>query len=700
MGEWLTLSERSSAVADRGAAMHPPELEPVSLPPYRPDYVAEGSADPDRQKVANFRHPFLMSKYAASATEVGDLDHALAVTEQRKRDMVTRIEAGQTSLKRSLKDWQKARNDLAMKREEVVLARFAELNPEIAAARNLPSFTLAKLRMEAGPVSDMTPEQQRRFRESFALEPTPWQMKNLPPVELPDSDNPMTGDVSPAMEYRPFQEAAIIAGAERGSIAIGDEMGLGKTIQGLGIVNRTGAQRVLVVAPGQARETAWAKEARQWLEDKSIQVKVLDDCSNKNFRIPRGPTMAIVSYEALRNTRCLPAHQNGDWDMIILDEAHRAKNLDALQSQGIYGKPWWTFNKKIGRGTTAQTIDVPPHPGLQAPIKVALTGTFMRKDPSDYYGALTWLDSKEWGPTFPPGMSGPRAINSNYENFMDRYTVRNETGGVEGVINADELQARMRGSVLVARAFDDAERDAPNISYRTIFVNDIANAEDKAALERALEEERQKARIAIREMRSGNLRSLTARRGEIFKIARETGEAKVPVMADYVADVAERGEPLIFFARHNNVLEAMKDDLASRGIDSRMIKGAMGGGLTEEGERRTQAVAVREAVEDFQNGDVDVLLASIGTGEGYSAQRADRVIIGELDWTPSALRQNIGRARRIGRYGPIQVDYLVLNGSLDGRFLERMADKLDMEARTIGLSMGLVSWMKVHWLGL
>src|SRR5688500_9920120 len=97
------------------------------------------------------------------------------------------------------------------------------------------------------------------------------------------------------------------------------------------------------------------------------------------------------------------------------------------------------------------------------------------------------------------------------------------------------------------------------------------------------------------------------------------------------------GEPAIVFTEYRDTLEAVLDAMPPS-LQVRSISGA------HTPELRTLAV------DAFNHGQADVLVATDIAGEGLNLHRRCRLVIDmELPWNPVRLEQRLGRVDRLGQ---------------------------------------------------
>jgi superfamily II DNA or RNA helicase len=146
--------------------------------------------------------------------------------------------------------------------------------------------------------------------------------------------------------FYPYQYKPLIKllRSHHGRILVGDEVGLGKTIEAgfalLEILARQPDASVLIVCPPMLREK-WRRELldRFGLAFRSMRSIEADQKVASGIRGEAdGPLRAIVSYETVRRPafrKRLSESQGNEFDLLVVDEAHRARKRATAQSQAI-----------------------------------------------------------------------------------------------------------------------------------------------------------------------------------------------------------------------------------------------------------------------------------------------------------------------------------------------------------------------------
>lgn len=93
----------------------------------------------------------------------------------------------------------------------------------------------------------------------------------------------------------------------------------------------------------------------------------------------------------------------------------------------------------------------------------------------------------------------------------------------------------------------------------------------------------------------------------------------------------------------------------------------------------------RKAQEEFRNNpEVLVLVATDAAGEGVNLQNANLMVNYDLPWNPNRLEQRFGRIHRIGQTEVCHLWNLVANETREGEVFQKLFDKLEVEKKALG----------------
>ena len=427
----------------------------------------------------------------------------------------------------------------------------------------------------------------------------------------------------PGHKLYPFQYVGVrFAELAGGRALIGDDMGLGKTMQSLGYVALHPEHHpALIVCPAIVKYN-WLNETQKWLGS-TYTSGVIDKGSSP---VP-DTDIVVINYDIM-NKKKDELLERG-FKTIVCDESHHLKNHKAAR--------------------TKATLDV----AEQCESVLFLSGTPVTNRPKELWTTLTTLRPTEW--------------RGKWYDFTERYCDPHEkhVGGgryirdTSGSSNEKELHGVLR-DLMIRRLKKEVMKELPDKVRDYVQVN-VSDAE--------LRKYKRLSETLWLEAQSGKPGAVL---NMLTELRHECGRMKTKFAAKYVTDYVEQtGGPVVVFAHHKDVLREIHDIV-------REMKKEDGGRFRLRviiGE--TPANKRTEIVEHFQEGRVDVLLASTtAANTGITLTRADTVFFVERDWTPAVEEQAEDRVNRIGQdSGTVWAKYLTLRGTIDETFNEVVEGK-------------------------
>ncbi|MDP2054003.1 MAG: helicase-related protein [Acidobacteriota bacterium] len=458
---------------------------------------------------------------------------------------------------------------------------------------------------------------------------------------------------------------AVLRGATR--VLLADAVGLGKTIQAGLILAELRARglvdRALVLCPAGLR-ASWAAELRDRF---GLQAMVLDHStiaagvSERPYSVNPWVThpLVIASIDFVKRPEVLASAEGAAFDLVVADEAHhltpasdRGRAVERLGGQA----PWLVL------------MSATPHSGDQAAF--------------DYLAGL--------GGHGDPLVAFRRG--------------RNDVG-----LPADRRSHRLR---IVATADEDRLLRAMAAYTRAIW--QARGHEDRAVQLVAITLARRTASSAgaagrtltrRRALLAGELPSAPAQGAfawdEVDEADGDEADAALacPGLVDQDAerrhltrliDLAQRasadssklrrlrrlllraGEPAVVFTEYRDTLFAAVDALAAT-----FRLGAIHGGVP--------AAVRQEAVQQFQRGDLDVLVATDTAGEGLNLHHRCRLVIDlEVPWNPVRLEQRVGRVDRLGQQRRVHAVHLLHRGTVEDTVWQRLDARRRLADHALG----------------
>lgn len=327
---------------------------------------------------------------------------------------------------------------------------------------------------------------------------------------------------------------------------------------------------------------------------------------------------------------------------VAVDEASRFKDPTAQRSVALFGG-----KKGLVRS-----------PGLiqDARHAVLMDGSPMPNRPMEL-----------WGPTYA---MAPEAIDFMGErDFGFRYcgAVMNDWGEWEFRHSSNEAELRTRLQKSFMHVVPESALKHPERRRKMILVNEDVLSREWREWERHFI-----MRADFSKLIKDSPGHPAMQQGEIATRRAELGLSKVPFIASYVKERAEKGESILVFAWHRPVCVALAKALKE-------YRPALIMGGTREDVRETW-------MQKFQAKQCQIIVGNIAAmGRGHNLQATDRIIFGEYSWTDELNKQCEKRASRRGSEKLfVPCDYIVVPNSMDEMILSSVFTKEKRVKRVIG----------------
>jgi superfamily II DNA or RNA helicase len=409
----------------------------------------------------------------------------------------------------------------------------------------------------------------------------------------------------------PFQWAGVryVLGARRAFLA--DEQGLGKTVQALAALEADLAFPAIVVCPA-ALKLNWQREAQRWLPHRSVAL------AEGRGAPPPPADLTIVNYEIVAAQ--LAALARREPRALVVDESHYVKNPKAKRTQAV---------RRL-----AQAI---PDDGL----RLALTGTPVLNHAEELVAQLRVLGRMEdfgSGARFAREFAGPRSEERLHWHLRRRCFVRR--------LKREVLpQLPEKRQVVVPIGLDNVRE------YRLAEDDVIAWLREQP--------------LDLSELNAKIAATLRAERlAQLGTLQRLAARGKLHGALSWVHDFLASGEPLVLFARHREVQQAVLERFPQ-------ALHLLGG---DSAAQREAAIAA------FQAGERQLIVgATRVAAQGITLTRASNVAFLELEWTPALHDQAEDRCHRIGQRDAVTAWYLLAAQTID----ETMARLIQRKRATV-----------------
>ena len=446
------------------------------------------------------------------------------------------------------------------------------------------------------------------------------------------------------------QKTAIIKLLENKKYILADDQGLGKTTATIIAAIESGAKKTLIVCPASLKIN-WMREFKMYT-DKSIYI-----CESDKFE--SGHDIYIINYDILSNFHSIKlkgkAAQKNDYendvqkdhirnegfDLMILDEAHAAKNNQAIRSKLIND-----IGKKMERIWL-------------------LTGTPVTSRPIDYFNLLSLVESP---------------VAKNWKAYAIRYCggYQFNSGGrkiwnVRGATNLEELKDRT--SKLVLRRLKSEVLDLPEKIITPIFLN-LNSSEYNKMMEEYHEwqenSKKEKPTLSIKLSKLAAVRQLIA-------------NEKIRHTKELIDTTLDEDKKVIVFCNFTESLNAIYDSYKKIAVK---LDGSM------------NKLSRQQSVDEFQNNDkIKVFVGNIkAAGVGLTLTSAETVIFNDLSFVPAEHAQAEDRAYRYGQKNTVVVYYPVFENTIEMTIYDILENKKKVISTIMGDSDILDDFFKSEFL--
>ena len=399
-------------------------------------------------------------------------------------------------------------------------------------------------------------------------------------------------------ELAPFQWAGVryALGARRTFVA--DEQGLGKTVEALATLEADGAFPAVVVCPASLKLN-WQRECARWLAHRSVAVV------EGRVAVAAAADITILNYEIVAAHR--EALARSRLRALVVDESHYVKNPQAKRTQAV---------RRLAAAVAADGL------------RLALSGTPVLNHAEELVSQLRVLGRLE---DFGSGAQ-----------FARRF---------RGELSEERLHWHLRRRCFVRRTKAEVLPQLP-AKRQVVVPVALSNAQEYRLAEEDVIAWLRSQPLDLRELEARIATTLRAERlAQLGTLQRLAARGKLAAALTWIGDFLESGEPLVVFARHVEVQEAV----LARFPHAAHLLGS-------------DSITARDAtVATFQDPGGPQLLvgATRVAAQGITLTRASNVAFLELEWTPAMHDQAEDRCHRIGQHDAVTAWYLLAADTID-----------------------------------
>jgi hypothetical protein len=366
----------------------------------------------------------------------------------------------------------------------------------------------------------------------------------------------------------------------------------------------TGVKKILIVCPASLKIN-WQREIQNY-SDRSVYIS-----EGKNFSIEHD--FVIINYDILKNFYDLKDKNNslitqGNFDLIILDEAHYVSNGQAARTKLI--------------NDIVKTSD----------RLWLLSGTPMTSKPINYFNLLSLVDS-------PVAWNWMAYVRRYCEGYQFKVGNR-KVWKVNGASNLVELRDRTKPQVL--RRLKEDVLDLPDKIITPVYLN-LKSKQYEALM----------GEYYNWYENSEESKSLTVQFSKLMKVRQIIAEEKIKHTIELAENVVEQGKKVIIFTNFTNTLNQIKEHFGKSAVT---LDGSM------------SKPARQNSVDQFQENDkIKVFIGNLkAAGVGITLTAAEAVIMNDLSFVPADMAQAEDRTYRYGQKNNVLVYYPIFDNTIEG----------------------------------
>lgn len=404
-----------------------------------------------------------------------------------------------------------------------------------------------------------------------------------------------------ALPPREYQRQAAILTLNNGHLLLADELGLGKTISAITVIADPRTRPALVVTMAHLTRQ-WARELVRFLPTLKVHVAKRGTAYPLADKEGIEPDVVVMNYHKLSGWA---DHLAGKVRLVVFDECQE------LRHEGT------------AKYNSAAMV------AHDAVFRMGLSATPIYNYGPEFHSVFSVL--------------APDALGSSFE-FLREWCAG---GGLLQDPRAFGAYMRETG-LMLRRTRAEVGRELPSLN-RIVHEVDL----DSLPLQRLKGSAIDLAKIIVSKVGKG-IDRLQASQEFSMIMRQQTGIAKAPYVAHFVKMLLEQEEErVVLFGWHRAVYEIWLEYLSAYSPE-----------LYTGTESPTQK---QRAFDRFVSGECRVLIISLRAGAGLDGLQGvcNRVVIGELDWSPAVLEQCIGRIHRDGQTDPVMAYYLVADDGAD-----------------------------------
>lgn len=424
-----------------------------------------------------------------------------------------------------------------------------------------------------------------------------------------------------------------------GKAILADEVGLGKTIEAGLILKeyilRGLVKKALILVP--------ASLITQWVDELNGKFFIpAIGCKKKNVPFEQYD-FVVMSIDMAKRSPYREKIYGQDYDMVIIDEAHKLKNNKTQAYQFVQG--------------------------LKKKFCLLLTATPFQNNIFEIFYLVSLLKPGHLGNVesfqsyFKKGKNGLKE-DEYLKELVNQVMIRNrrQDTGVEWV---------GRHVQTIPVQFTDEEKEVYEMLQRLKHYTSFAG--HSFAMTTLLKEmcsSKEAAYLTLAKMRD---KTQSAEEIQyIDQIIEKMSYLEINSKAEKSYEIIRQvKEKVIIFTEYRATQLYLQWYLYQKGIKSVLFNGKFSKNKRDWMRRLFQDCA-------------DVLIATESGGEGINLQFCHHVINFDLPWNPMKIEQRIGRVHRFGQESDVFIYNLAIQNTIEDRILDLLSNKIDVFEKIVG----------------
>jgi len=449
------------------------------------------------------------------------------------------------------------------------------------------------------------------------------------------------GDLSPLPHQTDTAKRVLFEMSGRAILA--DEVGLGKTIEAGLILKeyilRGLVSRVLILVP--------ASLVLQWVRELNSKFGIPAIAQKKAYSWAND--IVVASMDTAKRDPHSEYLLNQEYDMLIIDEAHKLKNKKTSNYQ---------FIQK-----------------LRKKYCLLLTATPVQNDLSELFNLITLLKPGQLGGQgqFAANFVVDKRKPKNQEQLKDELSkvmIRNRRG--EGEVKFTKRSVRNVGLTLSPeeQSLYDGVTSFVKDQYQAAGGN-LSSMLSLVTLQREVCSSRDAVFVTLVNL-SKKLPEDSPLRDKIWELVYLIKEIKANTKAEKTIElIRQMNEKVIVFTEYRATQEYLLNYFRDHGLVSVPYRGGMNRGK-------------KDWMMDLFRGRAQVMIATEAGGEGINLQFCHHMINFDLPWNPMRVEQRIGRVHRLGQTNDVHIFNLSTAGTIEEHILNLLHEKINMFEMVIG----------------